>query len=315
MAQDLARVPVALADGAPAPTPAPTSTAAPPAQVVARPPVPSPPAGGQPPQGRPSGPQAPPPTGNRRASRWLLVVLTLLTVGVLGMFAMVYFIGRQSGEMSAATQMATPTATTTPAVTATAVPPAATAQPAATVAPQPVAPPATTALPTVAPTAAPPATTQVPTTVPAVTEAVQASVDPTAAHWARLEKLDQVFRSQGWEAWLKAAGVSWNTIVAEARQVEEETSPSSKIFASGVQVNGRRIEVNWPNVVTTDVSDRIETTATTVQYQPDARNASVMYTNVVVKDGPVTVWISGLPWGQFTSRLGIPVVAGNTSAT
>lgn len=153
-----------------------------------------------------------------------------------------------------------------------------------------------------------------PTATAAPAATVQAApTDAQTAHWGRLEKLDQTFRSQGWEAWLKTAGLSWDAITVEARQIEEETSPTSKIVASGVQVNGTNIVVNWPNIVTTDVPSRVKTTADTVQHQPDARNGSVLYTNVVV-NGPVTVWISGYGWGQFTSRLGISDVAA-TSAT
>lgn len=131
-----------------------------------------------------------------------------------------------------------------------------------------------------------------------------AVADPTQAHWARLETLDAVFRREGWQSWLTAAGVRWDSVVAEARQIEEETNPATgKISAAGLQVNATNLIVNWPNIVTTDVKSRISVSAETVQYQPDARNGSVLYTNVVV-NGPVTVWIDGQNWGQFTSQLG-----------
>lgn len=122
-------------------------------------------------------------------------------------------------------------------------------------------------------------------------------------HWSRLEQLDPVFRSQGIEAWLRAAGLTWDGLAVEARQIEEETSPAGRVLASGVQVRATGLRVNWPNIVTTDVPSRIATGPGTVQHTPDQRNPSTLYTNVVA-NGPVTIWTSGLNWGQFTSRLG-----------
>jgi len=117
-------------------------------------------------------------------------------------------------------------------------------------------------------------------------------------HWQRLERLDPVFRNQGWQAWLRAAGITWAAIDTEARQIEEETSPAGRILASGLQVKAENMWVPWPNVVTTDVTSRITETNTTRKHQPDLRNASVLYTNVYA-NGPVTVWVGGSNWGQL----------------
>lgn len=173
--------------------------------------------------------------------------------------------------------------------TATAVPPT------ATQIVQPTSYPTYTPYPTAVPT---------PTQVAAATTGSNTYGAPSTDHWARLEQLDPVFRSQGLENWLKAAGLTWDGSVVEARQPEEETSPQGRISVSGVQLNVKNLKVNWPNLVTTDVPSRITTGSTTIQYKPDARNGSTLYTNVVA-NGPVTVWVDGSNWGQFTSRLGM----------
>ena len=117
----------------------------------------------------------------------------------------------------------------------------------------------------------------------------------------RLIQLDATYRSQGWQGWLKAVGVQCDSVV-EARQPEEETLVGSDgtthIVVSGLQLNGT-CSVNWPAIVTTDHASYITTTAATRQYQPDLRNQSVLYTNVVA-NGPVTVWADGTNWGQLT---------------
>lgn len=130
-----------------------------------------------------------------------------------------------------------------------------------------------------------------------------ATIDPTTAHFARLNELDPTFRSGGIDAWLKKAGISWSNIQYDARQIEEEVDPTSHIVAAGIQVRGNNIKVEWPNIVTTDDPASITTTSDTVQYKPDQRNPSVLYTNVIL-NGKGTVWVDAQNWGQFTSRLG-----------
>ncbi len=129
------------------------------------------------------------------------------------------------------------------------------------------------------------------------------SMDPVVAHFARLSELDPVFRSSGVEAWLQAAGITWSGVLKDARQIEEEVRPDGKIVAAGVQVEASNLSVPWPNIVTTDVPGRITETSTMVSYTPDPANGSTLYTNVVA-NGPVTIWIDGQNWGQFTSVLG-----------
>lgn len=152
-------------------------------------------------------------------------------------------------------------------------------------------------------TQAPVAVATAATSQPAATAAPATLAQPAQTHWGRLEQLDGVFRVQGVEAWLRAAGLTWDSLVVEARQIEEETSPAGRVLASGVQVRATNLRVGWPNIVTTDTPSRVTTSAETVQHTPDQRNPSTLYTNVTA-NGPVTVWTSGLSWGQFTGRLG-----------
>lgn len=136
-----------------------------------------------------------------------------------------------------------------------------------------------------------------PTAEPTKPEASAISGDE--AHWARLEALDPTFRSGGLESWLKQAGVTWSSLEADARQVEEETSPDSKILASGIQVDGKDIVISYPVIVTTDDPSRITVADNTRQHKPDERNPSVLYTNVIL-NGIGTIWIDGSNWGQLT---------------
>lgn len=134
---------------------------------------------------------------------------------------------------------------------------------------------------------------------PSSSNVITTTGDATATeHWARLEELDPVFRTQGWEAWLQAAGMTWDSIRADARQIEEETSPEGRILASGLQVDAVNLWVPWSNIVTTDTPSRITETTATRKHQPDLRNRSTLYTNVWAT-GPVTVWIDGSNWGQL----------------
>lgn len=126
---------------------------------------------------------------------------------------------------------------------------------------------------------------------------------PVQTHWGRLESLHPHRGSM--EEWLRAAGFTWDSIRHDARQPLQDDSPPprSTRYVSGYIVDGRNIVVNWPNIVTTDRPERITKRDDTVQYMPDPKDPSVLYTNVVA-NGPVTVYASGYNWGQFTSRLG-----------
>lgn len=144
--------------------------------------------------------------------------------------------------------------------------------------------------------------------------------DPTmAAHWARLRQLDPVFRTSGWQAWLSAAGVTWDSIdllspsiQKDARQVEEETDPTIQPLASGIQIRGSGINIPWPNVLTTDRPNEVTTTPNTVIVQT-TNNLSALYGDPdgVILNGQGTIWIDGSNWGQFASVFG----CGNGSAT
>lgn len=143
--------------------------------------------------------------------------------------------------------------------------------------------------------------------------AVQTAGDPMTAHFARLEALNPSFESSGWQAWLSAAGLTWQSISADARQIEQEVSPQSRISAAALQIKGQNIWIGWPNILTTDRPNEVRTSADTVTYQPDARNPSVMYTNIWL-NGQGTVWVDGQNWGQFTSKLGFAQTAQTSNA-
>jgi hypothetical protein len=138
--------------------------------------------------------------------------------------------------------------------------------------------------------------------------------DPLVAHWARLAQLDPTFRTKDYVAWLQAAGVTFDQIVRDARQPEEETSPTGKILVSGRQVVVTNAHVMWPNIITTDHPSYIMSKdSNEFQLQPDPSNGSILYTNVTVS-GPVTIWVSGYSWGQFASHFGNGNVVDNTSS-
>lgn len=122
--------------------------------------------------------------------------------------------------------------------------------------------------------------------------------DYEAEHWKRLRELKPVFEQKGWQAWFTAAELTWDSISADARQIEEETTPDSEIVPAGLQVNAVNLHVTWPNIVTTSEPNRITETADTRKYQPDPGNPSTLYTNVVA-NGEVTVWVDGQNWGQL----------------
>jgi len=117
---------------------------------------------------------------------------------------------------------------------------------------------------------------------------------------ARLIELDKVYRAQGWQAWLKAAGVTCDVAV-EARQPEEETVTDAQgvvhVIVSGLQVKGN-CQVPYPAVVTTDRPGEVTTTAQSRTYQPDLQNPSVMYTDVDLH-GQGTIWVDASNWSQM----------------
>lgn len=128
----------------------------------------------------------------------------------------------------------------------------------------------------------------------------QALAQPATANdrIARLVQLDAVYRSSGWQAWLKAADVTCDANV-EARQPEEETvvyNGETRVVVSGLQVKGNCM-VPYPALVTTDRPGEVTTSADSRTYQPDLKNPSVLYTNVQLH-GQGTIWVDG-SWGQL----------------
>jgi len=118
---------------------------------------------------------------------------------------------------------------------------------------------------------------------------------------SRLIRLDGVYRSQGVHAWLAAAGITC-AVSIEARQPEEETvtdAQGTHVVVSGVQVRGNCDSIPYPAVLTTDRPNEVIKTDKTRQYQPDLRNASVLYTNVGLR-GQGTIWVDGSNWSQLT---------------
>jgi len=127
----------------------------------------------------------------------------------------------------------------------------------------------------------------------------------------RLIELDKVYRTQGWQAWLSAAGVTC-TAVVEARQPEEETvvaSDGNHIVVSGLQVRGN-CSTPYPTGFTSDRPNEVTTISETRQYQPDLRNASVVYTDASF-EGQATVWVDLTNWDQLVppGMVPPPVVA------
>lgn len=118
---------------------------------------------------------------------------------------------------------------------------------------------------------------------------------------ARLLSLDAVYRSSGWQNWLNTAGVTWGSNVVEARQPEEETllvNGEYRVLVSGVQIRGNGVIVNYPNCLTTDRPSEVSLGVNSRTFQPDLRNPSTLYTNVVL-NGQATVWTDCSNWSQM----------------
>jgi hypothetical protein len=112
-----------------------------------------------------------------------------------------------------------------------------------------------------------------------------------------LLRLDQVYRSQGAEAWMSAAGATWNANTFEARQPEEDII-QGHITVVGLQLKAQNLKVNWPACLTTDRKNEVTTTAGTKQVQPDLRNESIVYTNIIL-NGQGTFYARCDDWGQL----------------
>lgn len=126
---------------------------------------------------------------------------------------------------------------------------------------------------------------------------------PAGDRVARIAELDAIYRSSGWEQWLRAAGITWSGNAPEARQPEEATfqyNGETRVFVIGLQVRGNGINFPYPTCLTTDRPGEVQKTAQTVQHQPDMRNPSVIYTNATL-NGQGTLYVNCTDWGQLAS--------------
>lgn len=138
------------------------------------------------------------------------------------------------------------------------------------------------------------------TEAPAATEAPTeppAQPDPADDRIAKLIKLDETYRSLGWEAWLRAAGITFDSTKVESRQPVEEVL-SDHVTVVGLVIRSTELEVSWPSCITTDRPNEVTTSASTRQHQPDLRNPSILYTNAVL-NGQATVYADCSDWGQL----------------
>lgn len=140
----------------------------------------------------------------------------------------------------------------------------------------------------------PPAT---PTLIPAEGVPAQPTAMSASSHDQHLLDLDPIYRSQGWESWLRAAGINFDASKVESRQPVEAVI-NGHVTVTSLVIRATGMKVNWPACVTTDHPEQVSTSADTRQHQPDLRNASVMYTNVTL-NGQGTVYADCSDWGQL----------------
>ncbi len=117
------------------------------------------------------------------------------------------------------------------------------------------------------------------------------------AHDQHLLALDPTYRSQGWEAWLRAAGIQFDSSKVESRQPVEEVI-QGHVTVTSLVIRATGMKVNWPACITTDRPNEVSTSSETRQYQPDLRNPSVLYTNATL-NGQGTVYADCSDWGQL----------------
>lgn len=130
-----------------------------------------------------------------------------------------------------------------------------------------------------------------PTPMPEVAEQPSAA-ELEVKHKARLEKLDPTFRDAGYDAWLKRAGFTWDTIDYRTDQIIEETW-SERQWASGLPVTVTDLDAPWPTALTTD------------EDVPNGRCITVgpesqLCTDVIGFDGRATVYVDVQNWSQLS---------------
>lgn len=137
------------------------------------------------------------------------------------------------------------------------------------------------------------------TPAPGASGEVKPSTASLASRTERLSALDQVFRTQGTEAWLRAAGYSWDTLKLRAKQPEEEFV-NGRILASGMQVEATNLSAPWPASLTTD-----QPAGTAGQWLKAAENnPSQIGTNVTGFNGRATLWTDVTNWSPTNPGIG-----------
>ncbi|EKD80762.1 MAG: hypothetical protein ACD_40C00017G0003, partial [uncultured bacterium] len=130
---------------------------------------------------------------------------------------------------------------------------------------------------------------------PAAQPTTQVSVQ--VSHDQHLLNLDPTYRSKGWEAWLLAAGIVFDSSKVESRQPVEALI-NGHITVTSLVIRATGMKVNWPACITTDHPEMVIVSSDTRQYQPDLRNPSVLYTNVTL-NGQGTVYADCSDWAQL----------------
>jgi hypothetical protein len=131
----------------------------------------------------------------------------------------------------------------------------------------------------------------------------QASAQPTPQMTVADERIQHLlslqpsYESGGWQAWLRAAGVNFDSSKVESRQPLEEML-NGNLTVVGLVIRATDLQVNWPSCLTTDRPNEVKTSSKTKQHQPDLTNPSVMYTNIVL-NGQGAVYADCSDWGQL----------------
>jgi hypothetical protein len=141
------------------------------------------------------------------------------------------------------------------------------------------------------------------TPVPSASE-LKAGLTPEqikANHEARLRSLDSIYRTQGPEAWARAAGFTWDSLlIKDARQPEEETLSDGTIVISGLQVRVTNLRSPWTNIFTTD--ELVALGSNGRSYKPDPNNPSQLYTDTLPFTGNATIYADGSNWSQLAPQ-------------
>jgi hypothetical protein len=97
-----------------------------------------------------------------------------------------------------------------------------------------------------------------------------------------LEYLSEIYQSEGLEAWLRGAGMTFDSVTQLMSEPISGTA-FSNTAVTGIQIMARNLSVPWPACMDTDQPVDIGTDTRRVE--------PYKYTNVTGFTGPVTVWI------------------------